>query len=86
MACRPLRGEGMFLRAIGATVAPQKKDPPPLLTLRSTRDQRRVLTSGGNEKDVEEESANAYVFSPVTVTANRAARSLLVHAVHQVDA
>ncbi len=26
----------MFLRAIGATVAPQKKDPPPLLTLRST--------------------------------------------------
>lgn len=26
----------MFLRAIGATVASQKKDPPPLLTLRST--------------------------------------------------
>ena len=26
----------MYLRAIGATVAPQKKDPPPLLTVRST--------------------------------------------------
>lgn len=26
----------MFLRAIGATVAPQRKDPPPLLTVRST--------------------------------------------------
>ena len=26
----------MFLRAIGATVASQKKEPPPLLTVRST--------------------------------------------------
>ncbi|WP_293340813.1 TonB-dependent hemoglobin/transferrin/lactoferrin family receptor [Parvibaculum sp.] len=43
----------------------------------SEKESEASSTSGGNEKDVEEESANAYVFSPVTVTANRAARSLL---------